>query len=145
MKAYRFSLDAVLRIRALEERIARERLVVAQRNLRRAQTLCAEREAAMAGLALPTEPTRMGTVHWVADQAERLSEEVRVSRELLIVATFTRDEASRAWHLARKRVGALEKLNSEGLARWKDAAGRYEVAELDDLANRRHGLRGVRA
>jgi len=145
MKAFRFPLDAVLRIRSLEERIAREKLIVAQRDLRRAQSRYAELDAALTGLCLPTAPTRMSTIHWMSEQAGRLSEEVRVIRELVASTASALDEASRSWHHARKRVGTLERLHSEGLARWKDAAARHEVAELDDLASVRHGLIGVRA
>lgn len=145
MKAYRFSLDTVMRIRALEERIAREHLMTAQRALRHAQGLCATVEASLAALEVPTGPTTMGSVHWIADQAGRLSDEVRASREVVVAAASTREEASRSWHLARKRLGTLERLDSEGFARWKDEAQRHEVAELDDLANVRHGLVGVRS
>lgn len=144
MKAYRFSLEAVMRIRSLEERIAREHLMVAQRELRYAQGECAELERAMDALTFPSQAISMGTVHWFADQATRLAEEVRASQEAVSAATSKRDEASRAWHRARKRVGALERLDLEGLVRWKDSAARYEVAELDDIANVRHGLSGVR-
>lgn len=145
MKAYRFSLDAVLRVRTLQERIAREQLMVAQRKLRQAQGRCTALQASMDGLALPTEPTRMGTIHWIGEQAGRLSEEVVAIRELSAAAATALEDASRVWHDARKRMGTLERLDSEGMARWKDAAAREEVAELDDLASTRHGLRVVRA
>lgn len=145
MKVYRFSLGTVMRIRALEERIARERVVVAQRDLRHAQVLCAAVEASLAALEAPIGLTTISEVHWIADQAARLSEEVRANREVVAAAASVREEASRSWHLARKRLATLERLDSEGRARWKNEVQRHEVAELDDLSNARHGLAGVRS
>jgi len=140
VKAYRFSLDTVMRIRALEERLVRERLILAQRDLRQAQVVYGQAEASLAALAVPTGPTTMDKVCWIGDQATRLSDEVRVSREALVAAASTRDEVSYLWHVTRKRLGTLERLDSEGRARWKGEVQRQEVAELDDMANARHGL-----
>lgn len=144
MKVYHFSLGTVMRIRALEERLAREHLMLAQRELRRAQGVYQDNSASLAALAVPTGVTTMGQVRWIGDQAGRIFEEVQMSREAMVAAASTREEASRSWHVARKRLGTLERLNVQGLARWKDEVRRQEVAELDDLANTRHGLIGVR-
>lgn len=144
MKVYHFSLGTVMRIRALEERLAREHLMLAQRDLRRAQGIYQGAEASLAALAVPTGPTTVGQIRWIGDQAARLFEEVRVSREAMVAAASVREEASHSWHMTRKRLGTLERLDSQGLARWQDEVRRQEVAELDDLANTRHGLVGVR-
>jgi len=140
MKVYRFSLETVMRIRALEERLAREHLMLAQRNLRHAHGVFEAAQASLAALTVPTGPTTMGDLCWIGDQADRLAEEVRICHEVVAAAESAREGFSQAWHLARKRLGALERLNVEGLARWKDESQRQEVAELDDVANVRHGL-----
>jgi len=142
MRAYRFPLATVARIRALEERLARERFMVALRDLRRAQDAHKEAAAALAALGAPTGPTTMGEVHWIQSQAERLSEQVQRSREVVVGAVSTRDEASGAWRVALKRSSVLERLDARSLARWRDEVQRGEVAELDDLANARYGLVG---
>jgi len=145
VKAYRFSLDTVMRIRALEERLVRERLILVQRDLRLAQDAYRQAEASLEALAAPTGQTTMDKICWIGDQATRLSEEVRVSGEELVAAASTHDEVSHLWHETRKRLGTLERLDSEGRAQWKREIQRHEVAELDDLANARHGLIGARS
>lgn len=144
MKIYRFSLEIVMRIRAIEERLARDKLVAAQRDLRRARDAYVAAENAMTALAPPSGPTTVGEVRWIGEQADRLAHEVRVHRQVLVAAALTRDEARDSWHTARKSLGTLERLDSQGLARWKNEAGREEVAEMDDLANTRHSSQGAR-
>ena len=58
----------------------------------------------------------------------------------MVVALQASVEAGRAWNVATKRSGVLERLDAQGLARWRDEALRHEAAELDDLTNARHGL-----
>lgn len=145
MKVYRFSLETVMRIRALEERLVRERLMVAQRDLRLAQVVYRQAKDSLEALAAPTGQTTMDTICWVGDQATRLSEEVRVRGEELVVAASIHGEVSHQWHVTRKRLGTLERLDSEGRTRWKREIQRQAVAELDDMANARHGFIGARS
>jgi flagellar export protein FliJ len=144
VKVYRFSLEIVMRIRAIEERLAREKLVTAQRDLRRARGAYVAAETAIATLAAPTGPITVGEVRWIGEQADRLADEVRVRRQVVVAAASTRDEARDSWHAARKSLGTLERLDLQGLARWKNEVAREEVSEMDDLANTRHGSQGAR-
>ena len=144
MKVYRFSLEIVMRIRVIEERLAREKLVSAQHDLRRARDAYVAAETAIATLATPTGPTTVGEIRWIGEQADRLADEVRVRRQVVVAAASSRDEARDSWHTARKNLGTLERLDAHGLARWKNEAAHEEVAELDDLANTRHGSQGAR-
>jgi hypothetical protein len=139
VKAYRFRLATVARIRALEERLARERYVFALRDLRHARE--AERSAlvALAALEPPVSPATMVDVLWIGDQAERLSQSVQTCRQVVAAVTSMSVEAGRSWNLAVKRSGVLERLDDQGLVRWRDEALRQEVSELDDFANARHG------
>jgi flagellar export protein FliJ len=143
VKAYQFRLATVARIRALEERVAADRLRVAQRDLRRAQASVRAAETALAELEAPHGVVAMSALLWVGDQAERLSETVRVCGEQMAAAQSSCAEAREAWDVAVRRSGVLERLGEQGLARWREDTLREEAAELDDLTLARHRLSGV--
>jgi flagellar export protein FliJ len=143
MKSYRFRLDTVARIRALEERVASDRYRLALRDLRHG----CEREhaAALALVALeaPTGTTTMAAHLWTGDQAERLSDALRDCREQVAAAETLCAEARRAWDEAAKRSGVLERLNEQGRVRWQVEMSREVGAELDDLSQARYRSVGV--
>jgi flagellar export protein FliJ len=145
VKVYRFSLATVLRIRALEERMARERLMLSQRDLRGAQERCRSAQTRLGQLEAPSGPTTINEVRWTGEQASRLADEVRASTAMLLAAASLRDEARESWRAASKRSSALERWDAQGRARWRDAATRAEATELDDLATARHARTGARA
>ena len=143
MKAYHFRLATVARIRALEERVAADRFRVAQRDLRQARESAQAAWNALATLEAPTGVSEMTAFVWLGDQADRLSESVRVSSEKVAEAEVACAEARLAWDVAVRRSGVLERLAEQGLARWRSEALREEAAELDDLSLVRHGRLGV--
>lgn len=128
-----------MRIRLLEERLARERLFVASRDLRLARDTLDVVEATLGALALSNEATSIGHLRWVADQADRLAVECHEARGVLADAHDAREAASHAWTDARRRAEVLERLRAAEVARWRDELRREETAELDDLATIRHG------
>ena len=132
-----------MRIRLLEERLARERLLVAARDVRHAIDAIDVIDASIGQLTLGDEPTSIGHLRWVADQAERLATQREGARASLAHARETREAASRTWTAARRRAEVLERLRAEGVARWRDEMAREEAAELDDLATIRHGAQAV--
>lgn len=139
MKSYRFPLATVLRIRLLQERLARDTFMLAQRDLRAAEEVRREAHERLAALTAPRGATSIDEVRWLSDQAERLARALAEADEALTGAIVRRGEANSAWHVARRRAGALERLDDKANARWRDEMMRFEVAELDDLANARHG------
>jgi flagellar export protein FliJ len=143
VKAYRFRLATVARIRALEERVAADRFRVAQRDLRRAQG--AEDAAArdLGLLAGPAGLMTMAEVTWIGEQAERLSATLAACREDVVVAEVACVEARRQWDIALRRSEVLARLDEQGRVRWRADALRHEAAELDDLSNARHRLVGA--
>ena len=143
MKAYRFRLATVARIRALEERVAADSLRVAQRDLRQAQASVRAAEDALAALEAPQGLVAMSALLWVGDQAERLAESVRECGEHLEAAASSCTEARAAWDVAVRRSEVLERLGEQGRARWRDETMREEAAELDDLTLARHRVSGV--
>lgn len=145
MKAYRFRLAAVARIRALEERAARDRLMVALRDLRQARETEGATASALTAAVAPTGSVTMGQVIWAGDQGERLAGSLRTSREAVRSAEAVSVQARRRWTVAAKRSGVLDRLDQQGLARWREETRREEAAELDEVANARtRGLGGGR-
>jgi hypothetical protein len=94
MRAYHFRLATVARIRALEERLARDRFMEVLRDLRRARETESAALASLVALKPPTGVVTIETVQWTADQAERLSESVRACHEAVVVALLASVEAT---------------------------------------------------
>jgi flagellar export protein FliJ len=143
VKAFHFRLATVARIRALEERMAADRFMAAQRALRQAEESVRAAELALATLEAPRGTTSMAAHLWIGDQAERLAETVRVCLESVATARSACAEARAAWDVAVRRSGVLERLGEQELARWRSEILREEAAELDDLSLSRHRLLGV--
>jgi flagellar export protein FliJ len=143
VKAFRFRLATVARIRALEERVAADRFMVAHRILRQEQESARAAETALATLQAPQGVIPMAALTWVGDQAERLGDTVRVCAENVAVAESARAEARRSWDVAVRRSRVLERLGEQELARWRSETLREEAAELDDLSLARHRLIGL--
>ena len=143
MKAFHFRLATVARIRALEERVAADRFMVAQRVLRQHESAARAAEVELGTLEAPQGMTTMAALHWVADQADRLADAVRVCHENVAAAESACQEARAAWDVAVRRSGVLERLGEQELARWRHETLRAEAAELDDLSLARHRLTGV--
>lgn len=143
MKSYRFRLANVARIRALEERIARERFLTSLRTLRQAESAyrCAHE-------ALTTSAPLVGVVsaddvQWSLDQGERRA---RVEQECLtewVRAAEVNDGDRDRWREAAKRSRALERLDEQARIAWLDDYRREEALELDDAVNARYVPSGV--
>jgi hypothetical protein len=143
LKSYRFRLANVARIRALEERIARERFLTSLRELRRAQSAYrAAREALWASTPLDGVVSS-ADVLWSFDQAER-----RARRESECLAEWTlaaevNDADRERWREAAKRARALERLDERARIAWLNDYRREEALELDDAVNARYVPSGV--
>jgi hypothetical protein len=145
VKSYRFRLATVARVRALEERMARERYLTSLRTSRQREAAYHEAhealvdEAPLWGVVTPAE------LRWSQDQAER---QARVERELLARwrAAKQVNEADRdAWREAAKRARALERLDERARVEWLAEYRREEALELDDLSNARYVPTGRRS
>jgi flagellar export protein FliJ len=145
VRAYRFRLATVARIRALEESVARERLMVAQRDVRLAREAVGAAEAALGALRAPTGLSTMAALTWTGEQADRLAGTVRARRTAMAAAASRCVEARLAWDVASKRSGALERLDAQRFARWRDETARQEATELDDLSHARYAPSGERS
>jgi flagellar export protein FliJ len=143
MKAYRFRLGSVARVRALEERVARERLMVALRDVRHAEEAAEAAQRALEALAMPEGTVTAADLVWLGEQAERLSDAVQARRRALAAAVSSREAARVAWSAAAKRAEVLERLDVQARAQWSADLLRQEGAELDDLAMVRRGWTGA--
>jgi flagellar export protein FliJ len=143
MRAYRFRLATVARVRVLEERVARDRFMAALRNVRHVEDAERDARSALRALEAPQGSVTAADVVWLGDQAERCATSLRSCQELVAAARSRCADARQAWNDAAKRASVLERFDEEGRAQWRRDALRHEVAELDDLAQVRHGRVGA--
>jgi hypothetical protein len=73
VKAYRFRLDSVLRVRQLQERVAAQQLAVAVRELQAARAQLARARRALAGLDAPSGRHTIGAAPGHAGVGKRQS------------------------------------------------------------------------
>ncbi len=138
MKSYRFRLANVARIRALEERIAREQFLTSLRALRQSEAAYRRAHQALTDSAPVHGVVSSADLQWCADQAER---RLRAEQECLaewIRATEVNDGDRERWREAAKRSRALERLDERARIAWLDDYRREEALELDDAVNARY-------
>jgi flagellar protein FliJ len=136
VKAYRFRLDSVLRVRRLQEQVATQQLAAAVRRLDHAQSESAQARRSLAGMAAPAGRLTIGAVQWAHAQSTRMSETACEKAEAVEVAAEAARRANEAWGTARQRTATLERLDERHVAPWLSELERSEAAVLDDLATR---------
>ncbi|HEV3188510.1 MAG TPA: hypothetical protein VGZ04_10775 [Acidimicrobiales bacterium] len=144
MKSYHFRLATIMRVRSLEERVARDRYMVSLRDRRRAEDDLRTAKDALLSLEAPKGVVAIGDVRWAADQAERLSRAILERFEVWQNVTERCEERRCAWSEASKRSSVLERLDESGRATWRDETIRQESLELDDATNSRYLPSGSR-
>lgn len=143
MKSYRFRLANVARIRALEERIARERFLTSLRALRQAEAAYRRAHEAMIESVPLSGVVSSNDVQWSLDQAERRARLEQECRAACVHATEVNDGDRERWREAAKRSRALERLDERARIAWLDDYRREEALELDDAVNARYVPSGV--
>jgi len=143
MKAYRFRLKSVARVREIQERVARERFMISVRDLRRSEERERRAEEDLVRFDPPSGVVPMGELLWASDQAERLAASVELTRNIRIAAVESCNTSRESWNVAVKRSDVLRRLEEYGFDQWRSEAAREAGAELDDWANARHGLIGA--
>jgi flagellar export protein FliJ len=144
VKAYRFRLDSVLRVRQLQERAAAQQLAVAARELHAAEAGLARARGALDGLRAPSGRLGADAVHWTQAQSDRMSDTARRRTEQVEAAAAVARQAKEAWGGARQQTATLERLDERHVAVWRAELDRSEVAELDDLTTARAAREGRR-
>jgi flagellar FliJ protein len=140
VKAYRFRLDSVLRVRQLQERAAAQRLAVAVRELQDARAELASARRSLAGLAAPAGRVTAGTVQWTQAQSDRMSEQARQRAAEVETAGELARQATGDWGTAQQRMATLERLDERHLALWRTEFDRSEGIALDDLTTARRSV-----
>jgi flagellar biosynthesis chaperone FliJ len=140
MKRFRFSLEAVLRLRRVQADLARHALAQANRELERRRRERAEREAKLA--ALPVAALE-GVVSVAAFEAEHLrgslaAEALRASAEAFRQASAVAGQRRAAFLGATQRVSALERLEQRRRQAFVMGQRREEAAVLADLVAERY-------
>jgi hypothetical protein len=144
MKSYRFRLANVARIRALEERIAREQFLTSLRALRYAEAAHRRAREALAACVPLDAMVSSLDVQWSYDQAERRARVEQECRVECARLAEVNDGDRERWREAAKRSRALERLDEQARIAWLDDYRREEARELDDAVNARYVPSGVR-
>jgi flagellar protein FliJ len=142
VKAYRFRLDSVLRVRRLQERAATQRLAEASHALQHAQAESARARRSLEGMAAPAGRLTIGALEWAHAQSARMSDSARQRAEAAEAAAEAARQAKEAWRSAKRRTATLERLDERHLALWRTEFERSEAAVLDEVATRRRTAEG---
>jgi flagellar export protein FliJ len=144
MKRFRFRLDQVLHVRRVQEDQARFALLAANRDVQLAQARVDERLALYADRRMPEGPQPYADFEravFLLDAAAGAVGAARADhREKLEVVDARRVE----WTDARRKVAALERLETRRRAEHAIEVQRAEDQLVDDLVVARHA-RGVSA
>jgi flagellar FliJ protein len=138
MKRFVFRLSSVLRVRRVEEDLARGALARAHA---RAQEAQAAREAADArltgrpGLA-PVVPLAAYRSWRAMGDLQAASWQAAAKRAEQAAAQLT--ERRGAWQVAAQRVAALERLEARRREAWRRELERAEARDVDDLVQARY-------
>jgi flagellar FliJ protein len=138
VKRYRFRLEAVLRVRRLQEDVARTALAEAAAALARAGA-----EEARAGSwlhALRAQPAPESPVAWDAHRRVQLAAADELASRTADVAHAHAEQQARQRELAaaRTRVRALERLDERRRAEHAREMARHEERAADDLVTSRY-------
>ena len=134
MRAYRFRLESVLRVRTLQERAAAQRLALSMRALHMAEAEHAGAKRRLEDLAPPSGRMTMGWVHWGHAQSDRMSETARQKAEAVAAAEEGAEQAREDWGAASRRTATLQRLDERHRELWRAEFDRREGVVLDDLA-----------
>jgi flagellar export protein FliJ len=134
MKRYRFSLDAVLRVRRAQEEAAG--FALAQANGQRQKAIDAYQVALSRcrALVLHQGPLDHSSFRQERDVSERRSAAVTSTREAVAAATEVAAARHVEWAAAAKLLAAVEKLDERRREEWRLEQQRGEAAAIDESA-----------
>lgn len=144
MKAFHFRLATVGRIRDLEERLAREKLVVSLSELRCAQAASIAAHDTLRAMTPASGTMSANDLLWRDTQRERVAESLRISDARVAAAQGAVVDAKTLWSTAKKRAQVLERLKQSSIAKWREASLLDEHAQSDDLVNARFLVGGAK-
>jgi len=145
MKRYRFRLESVLRVRRIQEDVARGELARATLALAAAESALQEGRDHLDRLS--RQPHPIGPAAWQARRQILLAaaEEIEQLADGVTAAAAERHARQAALAEARTRVRALERLDERRRAQHALEAARREERLVDDLVTARFRLTGAGA
>jgi flagellar protein FliJ len=144
LKRFRFRLEQVLRVRRVQEDMARGALLLANRGAQRAAASVNERIAEYAAASRPNGAQTYEAFNRMQFDLDNAAGAITVARAEYRHALAVVDQHRADWAAARQRVAALERLEERRREEHAVEARRAEDRLVDDLVVARHA-RGVHA
>ena len=144
MKRFRFRLEQVLRVRRLQEDIARAALLHANHEAKNAADAVNARIADYAAASRPSGAQTYEAFNRMQFELDNSAGAITVARAEYRRALEVVDQHRADWTAARQRVAALERLEQRRRDEHAIEARRAEDRLVDDLVVARHA-RGVHA
>lgn len=138
MKKFRFRLEQVLRVRRLQEDMARAELMHAHREARAAADLVNGRIAEYTGAPRPDGEQPLDEFNRVQFHLDTAARAITVARASYRRALEVVDDRRSNWAAARQRVAALERLEARRREEYAVEARRADDRLVDDLVVARH-------
>lgn len=139
MKAYRFGLATLARVRVAGERAERQRLALAVGELVAARSgVAAALDAYRGGATPPEQLAGDQLAAWHGSRAVAAAEVV-AAESRAAGAGAALDVARQRWQAARREVRLLERLDDRRRREWEVEVEHAERAELDDRPRPRGG------
>ncbi len=138
MNRFRFRLEQVLRVRRLQEDIARGALMTAHHAAREAADRVNERIGDYAAVSRPDGAQTYEDFNRTQFRLENAAGAISVARGFYNHALSVVDTRRGEWTVARQRVAALERLEARRREEHAIEMGRAEDRLVDDLVVARH-------
>jgi flagellar export protein FliJ len=139
MRKYRFQLEPVLRVRTVQEDLARAALAQANHRVVNADAVLAARASRYSSMAMASG--MRGTTQFLSDRFvhEMAARSVRDAEAARRQAEQEAAERREAWSQAAKEVSVLERLDERRRAEHALESARQADAEVDDIVVSRFG------
>lgn len=141
MRPFRFRLQRVLQVRALEEQVARARWLHLEREAAVAEERAVDRFRARDTAQRELRATLVGLdpagVLWRHGVLDRMTGAAVRQRERAVTLRDRAEQRRSPWEDRRREVRALERLRARALEAHRDALLREETRALDELNNAR--------
>jgi flagellar FliJ protein len=144
LKRFRFRLEQVLRVRRLQEDMARAALQHANLEARRAADAVNARIEEYGAAARPDGAQSYDAFNRMQSRLDNAAGAINVARGVYRQALGLVEERRAEWAAARQRVAALERLEQRRRDEYAIEARRAEDRLVDDLVVARHA-RGAHA
>ena len=138
MKRFRFRLDSVLRVRRIQEDLARAQLLAANRDVHLATDALRARSDDYAGAPRPAGTQSLDEFTLTMFRLDSAACAVQVANDAREHAIHHADERRVEWTAASQKVSALERLEERARDEHAVEVRRFEDRLVDDLVVSRH-------